>query len=341
MDAMPEPIPRQVWAFWFGGPMQGARRASKNALEQTVGVPLVLVTDANLDKYVLQEHPLHPAFPNLTPVHKSVRAQAPGHRSMHSIGSNATPPPQDYLWAYFGHHYGGGFHDIKAPCGSWSPYFDRFSQRKAWSNASVWIFGLSEPGRGGVACRESAASDDPACLGLRATRGESATSFQSVLTEFPNAYIDGVIDDWDRTRGACCERIRDSYRKTLQVQQHIIRPRTALTSDWLRLAHASLDYKAARLARYPAPKGHFRCCFNHEGQYPMTWAELKGEITFPLHVKYAEYVRGGMPPKPGSGYRDSSEDGGGGVMLGGSSRSFSHTNRITGRASLGRSSLFR
>ena len=103
MDATPEPIPRQVWAFWFGGPMQGARRASKNALEQTVGVPLVLVTDANLDKYVLKEHPLHPAFPNLTPVHKSVRAQAPGHRSMHSIGSNATPSttglPLGLLWS--------------------------------------------------------------------------------------------------------------------------------------------------------------------------------------------------------------------------------------------------
>ena len=72
-----------------------------------------------------------------------------------------------------------------------------------------------------MACRESAASDDPACLALRATRGESATSFRSVLTEYPTAYIDGVIDDWDRTRGACCERVRDSYRKTLQVQQHI------------------------------------------------------------------------------------------------------------------------
>ena len=36
------------------------------------------------------------------------------------------------------------------------------------------------------------------------------------------------------------------------------------------------------------------------GPYKPESVELKGEITFPLHVKYAEYVRGGMPPKPGS-----------------------------------------
>ena len=226
---------------------------------------------------------------------------------------------QDYLWAYFGHHYGGGFHDIKHPCGSWAPFFDRFREPHGWSrfelatrtryDSSVWIFGVTEPSRGGVACRESAASDDPACLALRAKRGESAHRFRSLLKEFDDSYIDRRIDDWDRTRGACCERVRDNFEKTLQVQQHIVRPRTPLTSDWLRLAHASLDYKAERIARHRPPAHMSRCCMKHEGGYPVNWAELKGEIIFSLHVKYAEHVRSGMPLKPLLNYRDRSEDG--------------------------------
>lgn len=219
---------------------------------------------------------------------------------------------QDYLWAYFGHHYGGGFHDIKVPSGSWAPSFERFEPNARGAfNSSVWVYGVFEPSRGGVACRESAASDDPGCLALRAKRGESADSFQSVLPEASGAQVPGAIDSWDRTRGACCERVRDNYRSTLQVQQHIIRPRTALTNDWLRLAHASLDYKRERLARFPPQNGATRCCMNHEGGYPVNWAELKGEICFPLYVKHAEHVRGGMPQKPFTNYRGPSEDGGG------------------------------
>lgn len=133
--------------------------------------------------------------------------------------------------------------------------------------------------------------------------------FRSVLREFPNAWVNGVIDDWDRTRGACCERVRDMFRSGLQVQHYIVRPRTPLTADYLRLTHASLDHKAERLRLHPAPKSTSRCCFNHEGGYPMNWAELKGEICHPLYVKYASYVKGGMPMKPGMAYRDKSEDG--------------------------------
>ena len=69
-----EAIPRQVWGFWFGGSMQGSRLSSKKALSSQLKVPFVLVTEANLAKYVLPEHPLHPTFGNLTGVHKSVRA---------------------------------------------------------------------------------------------------------------------------------------------------------------------------------------------------------------------------------------------------------------------------
>ena len=111
------------------------------------------------------------------------------------------------------------------------------------------------------------------------------------------------------TRGACCERVRDNYKKELQVQQHVIRPHTPLTADWLRLVHASLDYKAARPKLHPAPSGFSRCCMKHEGGYPVNWAELKGEIISPLFLKHAAHVMSGLPPKPaGNNYRDKSED---------------------------------
>ena len=69
---MSETLPRQVWAFWFGPQMQGNRRQSYDNLNKRIGVPLVLVDDQNLANYTLPDHPIHPAFQYLTPVHKSV-----------------------------------------------------------------------------------------------------------------------------------------------------------------------------------------------------------------------------------------------------------------------------
>jgi len=282
-----------MWAFWFGPPFQGARRKAFEALQSEIGVPLNFITDENLERYIIKGAPPHRAFNYLSPVHKS-----------------------DYLFAYFSHHVGGGFHDVKRPSGNWAPHFAQLN-----ADNDSWIMGTFEGGRGGVACQEPMAADDPACVELRVTRGENATHYESVLTEYPTAWILGKYDPFDGTRGACCERVRDAWPKLLQCQQHIARPHTPLTSDWLRLADAALELKYERLKTNPYPFA--RCCFDHENGYPMNWAELKGNALFPTELKYLEHVKGGIPRKPKTPYRGGATEDTGAIT-----RSITHNSSV-------------
>ena len=273
-------VPRLMMTFWFGPPFKGPRLEAFNSLSRSVGVPLHLVTSDNLKQYVLPGYPLHPAFKFLTPVHKS-----------------------DYLFGYFSHHVGGAFHDIKQPFGNWTPYFDRMERIRGPREA--WLVG-SPSLREHIACQEPMAADDPMCLRLRRSRGENASHWRSVLPEFKTAYINGRYDPFDGTRGACCERVRNAWKHMINCQEHIARPRTALTRDWLRLVHVALDRKLAALnaTRYPMA----RCCQNHENGYPINWAELKGNTLFPLELKYQSHVYPILPPKPKKAYRSKSEE---------------------------------
>lgn len=73
------------------------------------GVDVQLVTNENLDSFILNDHPLHAGFKFLSDVHKA-----------------------DYLRTYFMHHYGGGYSDIK-PCNwDWNPYFEQLERSKAF-----------------------------------------------------------------------------------------------------------------------------------------------------------------------------------------------------------------
>ena len=273
-------VPRIMMSFWFGPPFEGPRLEAFNSLRRSVGVPLHLVTSDNLKQYVLPGYPLHPAFNFLTPVHKS-----------------------DYLFGYFSHHVGGAFHDIKQPFGNWTPYFDRMERIRGPREA--WLVG-SPSLREHIACQEPMAADDQMCLRLRRSRGENASHWRSVLPEFRTAYINGRYDPFDGTRGACCERVRDAWRLMINCQEHIARPRTALTHDWLRLVHVALDRKLAALNATQYPMA--RCCQNHENGYPINWAELKGNTLFPLELKYQSHVYPILPLKPKKAYRSKSEE---------------------------------
>jgi hypothetical protein len=53
----------------------------------------------------VKESPIPPAYPLLTPIHKS-----------------------DYARAYLMHHYGGGYGDVKHYQFDWRPYLERLEQ---------------------------------------------------------------------------------------------------------------------------------------------------------------------------------------------------------------------
>lgn len=97
------PLQRVIYCFWTGSNAITANRQAglRSIVEHSKGVDVQLITPANMDEYIRPEEPLHPAFENLSLVHRS-----------------------DYLRCYFMNFWGGGYCDIKTINHSWSPAFE-------------------------------------------------------------------------------------------------------------------------------------------------------------------------------------------------------------------------
>lgn len=94
-----------IYCFWTGiNEMSENRKESLNDLYKFSGVEVLLITPNNLKDYILDDFPLHKAYPYLSNVHKS-----------------------DYLRCYFMHHYGGGYTDIKRNKNNWKSAFDKLN----------------------------------------------------------------------------------------------------------------------------------------------------------------------------------------------------------------------
>lgn len=116
-DTSPSELPRRVFVVWTGENQMTANRVRNfNRLREVIGVPVVLVTPATLQEWLVPGHPLHPAYKYLSLVHRS-----------------------DYLRAYLMHHHGGGYIDLKAPIGSWEAAFDR-----AQADSTAWVSAYGE-----------------------------------------------------------------------------------------------------------------------------------------------------------------------------------------------------
>jgi len=104
-------LSKKVFSFWTGdNALTPNRERSLARLREVLGLRHVLVTAYDLDEWVLEAHPLHPAYEYLSLVHRS-----------------------DYLRAYFAHHYGGGYVDLKAPTMPWVTAFERIARDdEAW-----------------------------------------------------------------------------------------------------------------------------------------------------------------------------------------------------------------
>jgi hypothetical protein len=85
-------------------------------------VPIEFIDEHAVGRWVIPDHPLHPAYRLSTPIHRS-----------------------DYLRTYLMHHHGGGYTDIKHTDQSWVSAFDQLDSRSGW-------FGTGKPDRpGGIA----------------------------------------------------------------------------------------------------------------------------------------------------------------------------------------------
>ncbi len=111
-----------IYCFWTGPTlMSEQRRECLRQLRDTAGCNVIVVTPAELPKYILAEHPLHDAFDHLSETHKA-----------------------DYLRTYFMRFHGGGYSDIKKTTGSWVESFEKLEK------SDQWIIGYREI-NGGVA----------------------------------------------------------------------------------------------------------------------------------------------------------------------------------------------
>ncbi|WP_144786273.1 glycosyltransferase family 32 protein [Micrococcus luteus] len=117
------PVPRRVFVLWTGrNAMPAVRVHSLRRLEDSLGVPMELVTPDDLPRWILPEHPLHPGYELLSLTHRS-----------------------DYLRAYLLHHHGGGYTDVKQPTASWGPVFNVLAARE-----DLWMAGYPEDSTGRV-----------------------------------------------------------------------------------------------------------------------------------------------------------------------------------------------
>ncbi len=114
---IPSKVDRIIYCFWTGeNEMSENRKKGFESFAKNSGIEVKLITPKNLSEYILPDYPLHPAYDNLSLVHKS-----------------------DYLRCYFMHFYGGGYSDIKTNNNNWQQAFDSLA-----ANTEKWLLGYTE-----------------------------------------------------------------------------------------------------------------------------------------------------------------------------------------------------
>ena len=86
----------RLFCFWTGDNPMSPNRLKALTTMANSGLEVIFLTKENIEGWVLDSDPLHPAFQYLSAIHRA-----------------------DYLRMYFMHHYGGGYSDIKNINHSW------------------------------------------------------------------------------------------------------------------------------------------------------------------------------------------------------------------------------
>merc|ERR1719359_2493039 len=252
-----DPVPPVVWTFWLHEyPLEGAGLEDFNNLSVILDVTVQLITPDSLHLYNVTEEPFHDAFYHLSPNHKL-----------------------DYLHAYFMHHYGGGYLEIKKrkDNSTWTGPFDYVG-----SNDTHWFLGT--PSSEDVTCDESNI-DDAWCKEMQfKTDGITYADTRQGMSS------------WTHSNGPCCKEVLEYYNRSATVVHpwprhdgYIMRKETAFTEEWLKLVHKHLNVKLPVLKMQSPPTDP--CCLKHQDNYPLRWDELRGEIWSVLLMKYKHHVR--------------------------------------------------
>ena len=103
---------RIIYCAWTGeNELSYQRQECLDYLMHFTGCEVRCIYKADIASYILDDHPLHPAYEYLSEVHKA-----------------------DYLRTYLMNFHGGAYSDIKKPSGNWLAAFDDLDASDAWIN---------------------------------------------------------------------------------------------------------------------------------------------------------------------------------------------------------------
>ena len=95
-------IEKRIFVLWLGDEEMNIHR--KNSI-QKLPDGAVLITKDTMHKFILKDHPIHPAYEYLSTIHKS-----------------------DYMRCYLMHHHGGGYMDVKPNKYDWDAAFKKLNE---------------------------------------------------------------------------------------------------------------------------------------------------------------------------------------------------------------------
>jgi hypothetical protein len=255
-------MPSIVWMFWLHEFPQDIAQAKISSITTAVDIPVQVVDPTMLKDYNVSHSPYHRLMDRLAPNHK-----------------------RDYLFAYFMHHYGGAFMQLEQPYESmrlpgnatWEEPIDFMA-----TNESYYIMGspVSDTiDRHDPPCDESNIRD-AWCKEMQFASSVTFAETQEGLSGFKHS------------TGPCCSEVLKTYAtgagRFLRTDQVIMRKQSHFTHEWIKLVHEHLDAKNDALLKNPPPMEP--CCHEQQGEYPIRWDELVGEIWSVLIPKYAEHV---------------------------------------------------
>jgi len=235
---MTEFQPYRIFAFWTGdNPMSENRKACLATFERT-GLEPVLVTPDNLSEWVVPDHPIHPAYEHLSAVHRS-----------------------DYLRAYFMHHYGGGYSDIKTHKESWINAVNH-----TLNSHHVSATGYKEIS-GGTAALERQFIDGTYHIHSFRVPFIAASLMSNTMNLFHFLMI-----------GNCA---------------FYFKPNSRITRSWLTEVERRLSLLYNSLRHNPAQ--HPRDKHEDGNGYPVPWSFILGSITGPLFIRYFSRISRKLP----------------------------------------------
>jgi len=232
-------VDKKIFCFWTGeNEVPEIRQKSVQSLSNS-GLEVCLVTSQTLENYV-PEADLHPTYRNLSLVHRS-----------------------DYLRAYFMHHFGGAYCDIKRVDFSWRPVFDQLAV-----NPDLIGAGYREIHRHGVA-----------------NVHQTAQLMGSSRIQLASSYV--------RWRW-----MQLNYSRLIGNCAFIFRPATEFTQFWWEEVNARLDRVAPALRKHPSTQPKERMKTIYEGtisSYPVPWSYLLGDVLQPLALRYHRKILRSLP----------------------------------------------